>query len=133
MDASPQQPEWGHALCWHGQVMSLTFLSRRFRAAGGGGVPPRSQLHPAPADTSRRGHELRNVKAVNALRQYEEGCSCRKEGTLKPPALPSRLVSTVPGLGWLHMLQVLRLAQLVLPQPLQVQSPSLNMPAPHNM
>ncbi len=47
---------------------------------------------------------------------------------LKPPALPSRLVSTVPGLGWLHMLQVLRRAQLVLPQPLQVQSPSAKMP-----
>ncbi len=51
--------------------------------------------------------------------------------TLKPPALPSRLVSTVPGFGWLHMLQVLRLAQFVLPQPLHVQSPSANMPVSH--
>ena len=48
--------------------------------------------------------------------------------TLKPPALPSRFVSTVPGLGPLHMLQVLRRAQLVLPQPLHVQSPSANRP-----
>ena len=49
--------------------------------------------------------------------------------TLKPPPWPSRLVSTVPGLGVLHMLHAPRRAQLVLPQPGQVQSPSLNMPA----
>ncbi len=49
--------------------------------------------------------------------------------TLKPPAVPSLFTSTVPGFGVLHMLQVLRRAQLVLPQPLQVQSPAANMPA----
>ena len=49
--------------------------------------------------------------------------------TLKPPAVPSLFTSTVPGFGVLHMLQVLRRAQLVLPQPLQVQSPAANIPA----
>lgn len=53
------------------------------------------------------------------------------EATLKPPALPSLLTSTVPGFGVLHMLQVLRRAQLVFPQPLHVQSPGANIPAPH--
>ena len=52
------------------------------------------------------------------------------EATLKPPALPSLLTSTVPGFGVLHMLQVLRRAQLVFPQPLHVQSPGANIPAP---
>lgn len=51
-------------------------------------------------------------------------------GTLKPPAVPSLLTSTVPGFGVLHMLQVFRRAQLVFPQPLHVQSPAANMPAP---
>ncbi len=51
-------------------------------------------------------------------------------GTLKPPAVPSLLTSTVPGFGVLHMLQVFRRAQLVFPQPLHVQSPGANMPAP---
>ncbi len=49
--------------------------------------------------------------------------------TLKPPAVPSLLTSTVPGFGVLHMLQVFRRAQLVFPQPLHVQSPGANMPA----
>jgi hypothetical protein len=53
------------------------------------------------------------------------------EATLKPPALPSLLTSTVPGFGVLHMLQVLRRAQLVFPQPLHVQSPGANIPTPH--
>lgn len=48
---------------------------------------------------------------------------------LKPPPMPSLFVSTVPGLGPLHRLQVALLAQLVFPQPGQVQSPSENNPA----
>ena len=49
--------------------------------------------------------------------------------TLKPPPVPSRLVSTVPGFGVLHWLHVLRRAQLRLAQPGQVQSSGENKPA----
>lgn len=51
-----------------------------------------------------------------------------RRGRPCPPA-PSRLVSTVPGLGVLHWLHWLRRAQLTLPQPVQVQSPGANLPA----
>lgn len=49
--------------------------------------------------------------------------------TLKPPPVPSRFVSTVPGLGVLHWLQVFRRAQLRLAQPGHVQSSGENKPA----
>lgn len=60
---------------------------------------------------------------------YSPPCPSKLERlTLNPPPRPSLFVSTVPGLGPLHKLQVARRAQLVFPHPGQVQSPSEKRP-----
>ena len=52
--------------------------------------------------------------------------------TLKPPALPCLLVSTVPGLAVWHMLQSLRRAQFMFPHEGHAQSSGANIPARHS-
>lgn len=70
-----------------------------------------------------------NMTPFNRMLATQKASLPQAQRTLKPPAVPSRFTSTVPGFAVLHMLQVLRRAQLVLPQPLHVQSPGANIPA----
>ena len=71
------------------------------------------------------------MQAYERERQLQVRTEGKGEGapTLKPPACPSRLVSTVPGLAVLHMLHDILRAQLVFPHPGQTQSSAANMPA----
>jgi len=71
-------------------------------------------------------HVADMLYSCNSLRfEWRDYC------TLKPPPVPSLLVSTVPGFGVLHWLQEFLRAQLRLPQPGHVQSSGANKPADH--
>ncbi len=117
---APMQPPVVHQAC--STVSGQTALHDSPSKQGTSPTTSHTQRAPIPT------HGSLSLSSY-CLRRARASAISFSSSSLKPPAVPSLRVSTVPGLGVLHMLHCARRAQFMLPQPGHIQSSGANMPA----